>query len=235
MSHGKSRGRHVKVFAASVVVASLLTGCLSDKKPTGQTPPPRPSGTSSPPDTTVISKVPSIVPFVDAELKRMGFNLPLERNKDECHPGQPSHTGTSGNTVQTCRWHRDEIGGTTSYRILSVTVNPEIDSEEARQDMMISTKLGLAPRPVRLGDEATAGAIDAPNRLVMIRGREDTLAITGANLAVRLHNVTIDVEWLGANYKMEALGSPTDIQGLPRELATRQAVTIAKAIIAHLR
>jgi hypothetical protein len=238
MSHRRGTGRRVKVFAASVVAVSLLTGCSPGKGPNAGNSPSATTGRSStalpsPTDTAVISSVPSVVPFVDAALKKQGIDLPLESNKDECHPGEPSHAGTSGNTGQTCRWHPDDAGPT-GYRILSVDLGLESDPQSARDNMSFLTR-GTAPRAERLGDQAMSQGVQFTETAITVRGRDQSIASSGVELAVRVHNVNIDITWAGADYRIGAGQTLTHVTGLTREAATPQATAIATAIIAHLR
>lgn len=236
----------VRVFVAiAVVVASVagsLAGCSSHRCAVGGTRTPRSadassasSPTPSPTDTTVISTVSSIVPFVDAALKRQGFDLPLEKNEAECHAGRSSRVGTSGHIGQTCRWHSDEVGKT-SYHILSVAIILWTDSGAAQQQVDTSaTQEQSEPKPVAaLGDAAMAGGAQAPAKPVKVRGRDQYLALTGADLAVRVHNVSIDLMWLGANFRISARGVPDHVTGVSRDLAIHQATLIAKAILANI-
>lgn len=240
--HHVRKGRHLRktLTLASVALALFgpVAGCSSHKSPDGDTRTGSPTHSTSPAqpsptDTVVVKTVPSIVPFVGEALKKLGVRVPLQVDKAECHPGSSSHIG-SKNDGQLCRWSPDDADSG-RYRILSVSIVLCADSAVARQELETSAKQQMDPKPVALGDEAMAGAAQAPDKTVTIRGHDQDLALTGANLAVRVHNVSLDIIWLGTDYTVRADGTPTHMNSLTRQQAIQQSITIAKAIIAHIK
>jgi hypothetical protein len=226
----------VRALAATASLAALATGplagCSSHEHPVARTPAPHSaaaSPTPSPTDTTVIPAVPSIVPFVNSVLRERRFALPLEADRAECPLGRASHLG------QTCRWHPREAGES-GYRFLQVSTILR-NGPGAAQDYLntVTSRYEENPEPVALGDGATAGTAAAPGKPVTIRGRDQSLALSGAMLSVRVHNVNIDITWLGADYTVGSHGAPVHVVGLAREPAVRLDTAVAKAIIKHLR
>lgn len=229
-----------KVFAAiaSVAVSVSLAGCSSGGGQNDHSPSPRPTGRSSavspsPTDKTIIPTVSSVVPYVNAVLKKQGISLPLESDKSECHPGKSSHTGDTGNTGQTCRWHPNDAGPT-GYRILSVDVEVENDPQMAHDNLSFIMH-GVAPRAETLGNESISQGVQFTETAITVRGRDEGILSSGAEIVVRVHNVVIDVTWAGADYRAGSDGTLTHVTGLTREAAASKATTITKAIIAHIQ
>lgn len=240
-------GRHARkaqhlretLTLASITVALLwpIAGCTAHRSPKGETRTGTPTHSSSlaqpsPTDTVVVKTVPSIVPFADEALKKLGVKVPLQVDEEhECHPDNPSHYIDG----QLCRWFPDNAESG-RYRLLSIHIFLWGNSAEAEQSLKNSIKLmRMAPKSVALGNEAMAGAAQAPDKSVTIRGHDQNLALSGADLAVRVHNMSIDIIWLGADYTVKADGTPTHVNGLARQQAIQQSITIAKAIIAHIK
>lgn len=227
------------IVSLITATATLLLGCSPEKDSPGRTP--SPDRTSTPAaasprslDSIVIRRMPSIVPFVSSVLKTQGIDLPLEANKSECHPEQATYTFGSGSPLQACRWHPQNASGT-RYRLLSVIITMENTIADARQHVKMSTaSREISPGPIALGDEATAGAEDIPSKPVSIAGKDQNLDISGAGLAIRVHNICIDIDWMGATYTVDSRGAPQGVVGLSRKTAIRQTTVVARSIIEHI-
>lgn len=234
---GVTHGRHVGMFATAIAITAALAGCASHHRPAAtKSPSPQPARTTpapfpAPTDTTMLNRVPSIVPYANDALRKLGVDIPLEHDESECHSDKA--TTRPGALEQTCRWHPTDVGPA-RYRLLAVTIVLENDPRSARDGANLSVAMfAHDAKPVALDCDAFAGS-ESVNRAVTINGEHGTLPLDGARLAARLHNVTVDIDWLGADYKLSSHGEPTDVTGIARDLAIRQATAIAREITSHI-
>jgi hypothetical protein len=88
---------------------------------------------------------------------------------------------------------------------------------------------------IALGDEAVSVGIQFIETGITVQGRDQSISSGGARLAVRVHNVIVDMNWAGADYKVRKNGVLTHVRGISRESADRLISAIAMAIIMRLR